>query len=99
MGPGMNNLAATLPIFLQNQCLSLKYLSYLSTRNLQLLSKGSEAYALMEVMVSFAFQFVFASVLVLQLSEPEVHSLILQTSIAKGSGSGVCFLFTRSISD
>jgi hypothetical protein len=64
-----------------------------------LLSKGSEAYALMEVMVSFAFQFVLASVLVLQLSEPEVHSLVLQTSIAKGSGSGMCFLFMRSISD
>ncbi len=71
--------------------------SQLSTRNLQLLSKGSEACALMEVMVSFALQ--FASVLVLQLSEPEVHSLVLQTSIVKGSGPGMCFLFTRSISD
>jgi len=44
-------------------------------------------------MVSFAFQFVFASVLVLQLSEPGIHSLVLQTSIAKGSGSGMCFIY------
>ncbi len=44
-------------------------------------------------MVSFAFQFVFASVLVLQLSEPGIHSLVLQTSIVKGSGSFMCFIY------